>query len=391
MKKNKMFREYLLGIGLRVAYLLLVFQAQHSWAQFGPYVDNIKYQKTESHRIAFPAGTSYNEIHAYDMPSLEYKEMSYRIERSMDDKGNPQTLQTLTGAVNFYEDWQGLAERWLFNEKGTTLYVAEGKGRNKTYHATKLYEQTRKGLEKYLESKDQFHQLGFLPSQIYPDNIKEIFVQNGTPYINTQEGVVIATNDGGEYVIYEEIDDGNSNIGIIKQIKYQEQIDNSVYPDIPNENDPEVIEVIISVFDIDKCGVLLLSSTTEISKEILFNGLCAKSIVETTYSDYQFECEQTALRSSVIEEKVDERMTLSPNPLRSNMLNISLPMSLNNEEVQISLTNLRGQNLRKVYKIVNGKEVQVNLDEMINTQGLYLVNVKSSTYSSTKKIYITKN
>lgn len=397
MNKKQLIKDRIHGIGILLVGLFTLFCAQYSVAQEVPYVDNIEYQHTESHRIAFPTGTIFEDIHAYDMPSLEYKEMSYQMNKSLDEGGNPQTLQTLTGAVNFYEDWQQLAERWLFNQEGTTLYGVQGKGRNKFYYEMDAYDHSRKGLELYLDTKAQINQFGYLTSLVFPSNIREILdgntslVGNTTPYIIAPDGSIIVTNTGGEYIIYQEIDNENGSIGIIKQIKYQEDPDVSVYPVFPDENDPGVISLSISVFDIEICEELFLSSTIEVVKDVLFNGLCAKRITENIYSDYEFECQQTVARSSNIELELLGEMNLSPNPLRSDLLSITLPITLDDEEVLIEILDLRGQRIGKITERVNGDIIQLNVGGLIAAQGLYIISVQSPSYTNTKKIYYTKN
>lgn len=397
MNKKQLYKDRKLRIGFLLVGIFTLFCAQNSVAQDLPFVDEIQFQHTESHRISFPKGTTFEDIHAYDMPTLEYKEMSYQMSRSIDEAGNPQTLRTLRGAENFHEDWQRLAERWLFNQEGTTLYGVRGKGRDKSYYKMDAFDHSKKGKEWYENSKVQINKFGYLTSLVFPSRIRGILngntpsIEGTTPYSIAPDGSLVLTNTGGEYIIYQEIDNGNGSIGIIKQIKYQENPDVSVFPEFPNENDPSVVSVTISIFDIEICDELFLSSTTEVVKDVLFNGLCAKRITENIYSDYEFECQQIAARSSMSEGNVVGDMNLSPNPLRSDLLNIKLPLSLDDEEVQIEILDLRGQSIGKIRQRVKGDIIQLHVGDLIAVQGIYIISVQSSSYTNTKKIYYTKN
>lgn len=364
-----------------------------------PYVDKISYTHTESQRLALPSGTSFDDLHAYDIPSLEYKEISYRLDKSLDEAGNPQTIRTVTNGVNFYEEWQRLSERWLFNQNGTTLYSRVGKGRNKTYNETDLIHHSRVGLEMYQDFKNETLKYGFLTSMVFPNSIIQaikngsssngILVESNLPYTIAPDGSLVMTNTGGEYMVYQLVD--NDKIGIIKYIKYQEEPDVSVYPVFPDENDPNVMSFSISVFDQISCDELLLKSKTEVSKEVLFNGLCAKRIIEEFYDEYDFQCNQSALRSSNLNHKTVAEMTLFPNPLRSDVLTIFLPVSLDEEEVEITISNLNGQKLGQIIKSINGNTIQFNVGDSLSTQGLYIISIRSSGYSNNKKIFYTKN
>ena len=88
MYKNKLLKNRRHGIGFLLVCLFTFSLWQHGVTQVVPYVDNISCQHTESHRLAFPIGTAFEGIHAYDMPSLEYKEMSYKMEKCLDENGN---------------------------------------------------------------------------------------------------------------------------------------------------------------------------------------------------------------------------------------------------------------------------------------------------------------
>ncbi len=364
-----------------------------------PYVDKISYTHTESQRLALPSGTSFDDLHAYDIPSLEYKEISYRLDKSLDEAGNPQTIRTVTNGVNFYEEWQRLSERWLFNQNGTTLYSRVGKGRNKTYNETDLIHHSRVGLEMYQDFKNETLKYGFLTSMVFPNSIIQaikngsssngILLESNLPYTIAPDGSLVMTNTGGEYMVYQLVD--NDKIGIIKYIKYQEEPDVSVYPVFPDENDPNVMSFSISVFDQISCDELLLKSKTEVSKEVLFNGLCAKRIIEEFYDEYDFQCNQSALRSSNLNHKTVAEMTLFPNPLRSDVLTIFLPVSLDEEEVEITISNLNGQKLGQIIKSINGNTIQFNVGDSLSTQGLYIISIRSSGYSNNKKIFYTKN
>ena len=115
-----------------------------------------------------------------------------------------------------------------------------------------------------------------------------------------------------------------------------------------------------------------------------------QAYTENIYSDYEFNCQNTAARSSKYDEVFGD-MTLSPNPLRSDILNIALPLSLDNEEMQIEIMSLSGKRIGQISQIVNGNVLQLNVGDMINSQGLYIISAQSSSYTNTKKIFYTQN
>lgn len=400
MKKNKLPKKVRL---LRKLFYICCFTlmfSQYGESQEVPFVDELSYKHTESHRLALPNGTSFDDLHAYDMPSLEYKEMSHQLEKSLDENGNPQTIKTVISGVNFYEDWQRLAKRWLFNSNGTTLYEESGKGRNKSYKQIDFIEYSRMGLDMYENTKAQVRKFGYLSSLVFPSEIRKVIgnnTQGGTldgmnePYVVAPDGSLVMTNTGGEYVIFQVLDSQSGSVGIIKYIKYESDPNDPVFPVIPDENDPGVIQLSVSVFDKEICDQLVLTNTTDVEKEILFNGICAKRIVENTYSDYKFECDETGLRSSDENDLVQGDLTLSPNPLRSNLLAVSLPFSLNNQEVKLIISNLSGQKLGELNQVVNGNLLQVNIGEILTTQGLYIISVQTPDYVGSKKLFYTQN
>jgi len=400
MKTNKLLNNEGWMKRLLYACLFTLTYSSYGYSQGVPFVDKISYKQTESHRLALPDGTLFDDIHAYDMPSLEYKEMSHQLEKGLDENGNPQTIKTVISGINFHEDWQRLAKRWLFNSKGTTLYEASGKGRNTTYNQIEFIEYSRMGLEMYENTKEQIRKFGYLSSLVFPSEIRT-FIENGSqggtihgvdvPHKIAPDGSIILTNSGGEYVVYQVLKSGNGSIGIIKYIKYENEPNNPIFPVFPDENDPAVIVMSVSVFDKEVCDELLLTSVTDVEKEILFNGICAKRIVEKTYSDYQFDCEQTELRSSFKSGQIQEELTLSPNPLRSSLLTISLPMSLDGENVKVTIGNLSGKKLGELNQIVNGDRLQVDIGDIIASQGLYIISVQTIDYIGTKKLFYTQN
>lgn len=391
MNRKQFFKNQTTGIGILMFCFFSLFHTQYGAAQEVPFIDDISYQQSESHRLAFPNGTTLKDIHAYDMPSMEYKEMSYQIDKSIDEDGNPQTQQTLIGAVNFYEDWQKLATRWVFNHKGTTQYHRRKQGKNIFYYKTAFEEHSDVGADYYEITKKQTQNDGFLPSIVFPTKLNETLDKNGVTYTIAPDGSVVTTNDTGGYCTYKLTNIGNKRVGIIKQITYDDASEDPVFPVFPDDNDPNVIKVVISVYDIYSCGTLLLSNTTTIEKEVLFNGICAKRIIENNYNKYRFDCQEVAARSSVIDEAEVGEMILSPNPMRSDFLHITLPLELDNESVQIDIRKIDGQKIATVTQQVNGKIIPLNIGDTVNAQGLYIISVKSSKYSNSKKLYYTKN
>lgn len=443
-------------------WVAVFFLTQSIHAQLMPYVDDISYDKTESYSIAFPTGTTFEDIHAYDMPSLEYKEMTYAIQKKLDSDGNPQTLQTLVSAENFYESWQNLSERWLFNQRGSTLFGAKGKGKSKSYYVKNQYEHTETSGILYNSIKEQVNKVGYLSSLVFPTRIGQYLDQTGTPYTTTPDGKVIVSHDGN-YVVYQVTPNtnGSGKVGIVTTITYDgagqgnsastggstgtgsgtgvgngtgtgtgtgtgnntESGDGTStgtggntgsgdgsgsgtggnagdgtgtgtggttpnpYPTIPDIQDPDVISVIVSVFDLEICGELFLTSTIETTKDVLFNGLCAKRISQTNYNNYQFDCTETASRSS--EEDLDRKgnMKIAPNPLRSDILHIGLPLDMNGEHATIQLSTISGQVISRQEKVIQGNSIQLPVAHLLPQEGLYIISIQSSKYTDSQKFF----
>lgn len=407
----------------KIMFAFLLVQ-QVGIAQNPTYVDNIGFEITESSKIVLPEGTQYDDIHEFDIASLEYQEKTTYKSKYFDDEGNPQTEITLTNAINFYEDWQGLATKWIMNQDGTTSYKQEDS--QGAYIEYKYQAQSERGEQLYEGVKTLANETGFIASLVYPQQLEAYMEEEGIEYIVGPDGSLIRQNNGS-YVTYRLATVEGQKIGIISEVNYfgspgdhenespnveegeeggdGDEVGDYEYPEIPDVNDLEVANATTSVFDIDLCGELFLSSRIGLTKVKLFNGLCAKSVIEEYYSDYDFECndgdfkmgndvsEMTVGTSQSDHERstFSSDLTVYPNPLSNDMISISLPTEIANQDYELTITNLSGIEFLERKGKLNDAKLQLNVGASLSSDGIYIISIISENQVFTKNFYYLKN
>lgn len=222
---------------------------------------------------------------------------------------------------------------------------------------------------------------GLLTNKVFPRNIRRILNDNNVQYTVIEPYTTIIC-DSNICTIYKD------NIPrTITTVKYKTGGPQTVNPDI---NDPNIIGIEVYVFDTEICEENLLSSKVEISKDTLSNGLCANRMIETTYTDYQFDCCEgnIELRSS---SKKDIDISLHPNPLNSDLMKIRLPDQFIGNDVDISIHTIEGKLIKQYNTYIGAKQLTVKVGKYLENQGLYIMRFVSKDKILSKKFYFINN
>ncbi|MCF8239605.1 MAG: T9SS type A sorting domain-containing protein [Saprospiraceae bacterium] len=122
---------------------------------------------------------------------------------------------------------------------------------------------------------------------------------------------------------------------------------------------------------------------------MLDGGICGKEVTIEEYSDYSFKGAGANPRSSANSTALTD-FTVFPNPMRTDMLNITIPPALIGQEVLARVVNITGQPLYEVRLSFPSEKQRIRLNTDQYTEGLYFLQlvVAGSTYA--KSFYITK-
>lgn len=260
-----------------------------------PFVDELSYTQIESRELIMDDRVVDDHLHPFDMRFKGGSELTYRIEKYLDEEGNPHTIKTITGGLDVYDTNGDTAIRWIDNQIGTQVLAKDFKSDGDDYVELETYHYSNSQFESYQSSRLQILKKGFLWNIVFPSTVKEIldsekqsgnFGDTNTQFLKDGDGSIVLHNRMGEYIVFsmENVDD--SMVGIIKFIKYQSAQQGNSFPAFPNENDAEVISVSTSWYDVEMDNQLVLSKTIDMDKVILFDGKCAKRKVENLYSEY---------------------------------------------------------------------------------------------------------
>lgn len=151
---------------------------------------------------------------------------------------------------------------------------------------------------------------------------------------------------------------------------------------------------VIHYYTWDEAAQLDLLRAVVIEQDmILDGGICGKEITIEEYADYILDQEHqdegaTPRSSSMNNQLVD--FTVYPNPLRSDLLNITIPSSMVGQEVVARVVNTFGQPLYSAYLSFPAERQAIRLNTEQYPDGLYFLQLEAGEVTSTKSFFITK-
>lgn len=265
-------------------------------AQSLPLIDEMSYLQRESRELILPNGMNIEDLHPFDNAYLNELELTYSVENYVDESGNPQTIKTIIDGIELRQN-ESLAVRWIHNQNGTQVFSSQKVGVNEMYYLIETLDHSELQFNNYQNKKKEILKDGFLASKIFPKMAKEIldkgkpsgnFGNTNTAYVKDKYGNIVINNRRGEYIVFGFDSIQNIRRGIIKYIKYEGAFRNEYFPNIPNEEDEDVMEVSISDYSIELSGDWILSKTVDLKKIVLSDGTYAHRKIVNEYSDYTF-------------------------------------------------------------------------------------------------------
>lgn len=375
MKKGKIYlRQMVLTFGMISAWLSL------ATAQSMMYVDAISYNEVEKTCLLLPPNTVLADVDPYDMPDLEYQEVEFLHEEWLDQLGNPQTSYTVLNSENSYRDWETEHKKWLFNQDGLSGFREESPN---NFILNKVEAMSDVEVEGYNQLRARVQQYGQLQNIVFPQDIANILSQNGTPFQTTIQGHIYIVNQN-EITVW--IPGETSSV--IATLSYVYNVETPTYSGEINMLDPDLESVTITTYDILFCEDQFKSSSIDIQRTTLNNGLCAKRVVETYFSNYEFDMNcRGSSRNVIADGTSEEKLSVYPNPLNSNILTIKTNGIFESEVINVKIISMDGKEVFNQQVENSNESIKLSVRGSLDSSGLYILNINDGTTSRNSKFY----
>lgn len=160
----------------------------------------------------------------------------------------------------------------------------------------------------------------------------------------------------------------------------------------PQQNGDGFLRV-IHYYAWDEAAQLDLLRAVVIEQDMMLGGgICGKEITIEEYADYSIDPgrdqDGATPRSSFTALPLD--FTVYPNPLRADLLTITVPPSLVGQEVLARVVNTMGQPLFSAYLSFPAEKQTIRLNTEQFADGLYFLQLESGEINTSKSFFITK-
>ena len=317
-------------------------------------------------------GTTWEDLNPIDLVALKNREQVERIHEYLDADLNPVTTYELISHVNAHPKWYNAPALTIQGPDGIHLQMdVSGPGPDDRFI---LYESLDSAA--YQDDKLEAIEDGVLRGYVFafpsPDQIAD-----ATTMVDQ---VTWSNNDQTVTFTY----DSRSDIWD-QQSKTKESVS-------PQQNGNGFIRV-IHYYAWDETAQLDLLRAVVIEQDMMLDGgICAKEITIEEYADYSIDLERNqdgaTPRSSFTALPVD--FTVYPNPLRSDLLNITVPQSMVGQEVLARVVNTMGQPLFSAYLSFPAEKQTIRLNTEQYPDGLYFLQLESSEVTASQSFFITK-
>ncbi len=313
-------------------------------------------------------GTTWEDINPIDLVGLKKREKVEKIHSYLDLNDNLITTYELISHINAYPKWYKVPSLRIHDNDGIHLQL----DKQKSSPSDRFVQYDHEDSTNYLSNKEVALEYGFLHGYTFsmPNNDQ---INSSTPVFGN-----ISWSDDQQTLTY----------SFDNQSEIWDKNNKTIVSVSPLQSGDGFIRITKYYTSEESAALDLLKAIVIEEDLVLLGGICAKKITIEEYSDYVYEGMGANPRNDHSDYSNND-FTVYPNPLKGDILNISVPNKFIGKNVSITFTNALGQpiTVQQFYFQSQNQSIQLNTSKF--TKGLYFIKLETDDLSQTESFIIT--